>query len=163
MYNGSRCRYWHFVFPLKAADDCMWSIFGCSLFYKLSPKFETYECLVGNFNSTQTLHSFPADYFLLAGSPYFSIPEFRLRDKYTFFIPCAFFLIPALLQRPRSVCCPNLGTACSPLHMCLCAGWLGWDSCSSVGDAAKLGIEVCVLLCSVPAENIALAFIFLNI
>lgn len=130
------------------------------LFCKLSPKFETYECLVENFNSlgsTQTLHSFPADDFPMAGSPYFTIPEFRLRGKYTF-THCAFFLIPTLLHRPHSVCCPTLGTACSLLHLCLCAGWVG--TLAALLVLPQSWAEKCVssfVVCL--AENTALAFL----
>ena len=117
--------------------------------------------LLFSLGSTLTLHSFPADHFLLAGSPHFSIPEFRLGDKYPFFIHCAFFPIPTLLHRPHSVL-SKLGYSLlrsSLVPLC----WLGWDSCSSVGVATKLGMEACIVFCSVPCRKHSFGFYFLKL
>lgn len=137
---------------------------NAAVFCKLSPKFETYERLVRNFNSLWALYRpFTVSQMIIFSYQVVHVSVFLSLDleiNTLFWIHCAFFLIPTLLQKPYSVCCPDLGTACSPLHLCLCAGWLGWDYCSSVVVATKLGTEVCVLFCSVPCRKHSFGFLF---
>lgn len=158
--NGNKYRYWHFRCPLKTWPIACGVCFGLErkgcCFCKLSPKFEPCGCLVVTFNSLRAPQRLFTFFWLILFS--YQVVHVRVSlSLSTLFILCAFLLLPAVLLRPHSVC------QVQPAPLFTCASVMGWVPCSFVSIAMKLVWKCasCSVVCL--AENLALAFIFLNI
>lgn len=125
-------------------------------FCKPSPKFELCGCLVLTFNSLRAPHRLFTSSCLILFS--YQVVHVRVcLSLNTLFILCAFLLFPTVLLRPHSVC------QVQPAPLFTCASVMGWVPCSFVSIAMKLAWKCasCSVVCL--AENLALAFIFINI